>query len=715
VVLQRRRVSPPDSRFDPERKMTYNKSVKKNVLALVVLLLFSALAGAAVEQQKKRTAKDLPPQYRKWLQEEVVYIITPKERDVFLQLESDRERNIFIDAFWKQRDPDPTTEENEFKTEHYRRIQYANLWFGRDVPGAGWRTDMGRIYIILGEPKSTEKYENEISIRPVILWFYEGMSEYGLPGTFTLLFYKRDVNTEYRLYSPVSDGPYNLKLHYACDPGDIEAAYRTLNDLIPSVADASISLIPGETQTNLAPSLASEILLRQRIPAAPMEKVKDDYAEKLLRYKDIIEVDYSANYIQNDALIGVFQDAQGQSFVHYAIEPSRLTFEERDGRYRADVLVNAKISDEKNRTIYQFDRSFPLRLDQDQFTRIRPLPVSFQDLFPLVPGRYKVNILWKNSVAKEFTSLEADLLIPARDAFAMSQPILSYRTDRESKYRGTNKSFLIGGVQYQPNPRSIFLPGDTLSVFFQVQNPPEALRRNGRIEYTIFKNAMPVVTRTRTFQDAVNGTDFSEEFPLAGYGIANYLLQISIQDADGTERVGAKTPFGITSIPNFPRPWAVSVPLPSANDPAIGHALGEQYFRTGDVAKARPLLEAAHRGNPQSAAFALDYARLLFSLKEYAEVRSIARTFMTTESRYEFLQLLGDASKGLGEYGEAVTFYKDYLAHFGTNIVILNAIGECYVQVGNIPEALVAYERSLELDPKQENIRALVKTLKEKK
>ena len=132
--------------------MTYNKSVKKNVLGLILILLLGSIAATAAPQ-KKPTAKDLPPQFRKWLTEEVVYIITPKERDVFLQLESDRERKIFIDAFWKQRDPDLSTEENEFKTEHYRRIAYANQWFGRDVPGAGWRTDMGRIYIILGEPK----------------------------------------------------------------------------------------------------------------------------------------------------------------------------------------------------------------------------------------------------------------------------------------------------------------------------------------------------------------------------------------------------------------------------------------------------------------------------------------------------------------------------------------------------------------------------------
>ena len=124
--------------------------------SILALLLFSAVDIFA----SKREAKELPESYRKWLKEEVVYIITPREKKVFLQLESDKEKNIFIEAFWKQRNPNPNIPGNEFKKEHYRRISYANQWFGRESPGPGWRKAMGRIYIILGEPNFIEKYEN---------------------------------------------------------------------------------------------------------------------------------------------------------------------------------------------------------------------------------------------------------------------------------------------------------------------------------------------------------------------------------------------------------------------------------------------------------------------------------------------------------------------------------------------------------------------------
>ncbi len=105
------------------------------------LLAFS-LCAPLPGQAKKLVG--LPGGARTWLDEEVVYIITPKERDVFLKLGTDKERDIFIEAFWKQRDPTPGTPKNEFREEHYRRISYANRMYGRGTPLPGWKTDRGQ-------------------------------------------------------------------------------------------------------------------------------------------------------------------------------------------------------------------------------------------------------------------------------------------------------------------------------------------------------------------------------------------------------------------------------------------------------------------------------------------------------------------------------------------------------------------------------------------
>jgi GWxTD domain-containing protein len=120
--------------------------------------------------------------YKKWLEEEVIYIISSTQKDVFLQMETDRERELFIQAFWKHRDPTSGTHENEFKNEHYRRINYANYTFGRSVPKPGWKTDRGRIYIIIGEPRDIERFTGEVQIHNSEVWFYQGLGKYGLPN-----------------------------------------------------------------------------------------------------------------------------------------------------------------------------------------------------------------------------------------------------------------------------------------------------------------------------------------------------------------------------------------------------------------------------------------------------------------------------------------------------------------------------------------------------
>src|ERR1700756_5690530 len=112
------------------------------------------------EQQKKKNAKalkiELSRPYKKWLDEDVRWIITDEERAAFKQLSNDEERDQFIEAFWQRRDPTPDTVENEYKEEHYRRIAYANEHFAAGIPG--WKTDRGRTYVVFGPPDEVESH-----------------------------------------------------------------------------------------------------------------------------------------------------------------------------------------------------------------------------------------------------------------------------------------------------------------------------------------------------------------------------------------------------------------------------------------------------------------------------------------------------------------------------------------------------------------------------
>ena len=116
------------------------------------------LTDAERRAKEQALGQELATPYRKWLNEEVAYIVTNQERANFRALQTDAEREQFIEQFWLRRDPTPGTMENEFKEEHYRRIAYANDHFSTLIPG--WKTDRGRIYITYGPPDEIDDHSS---------------------------------------------------------------------------------------------------------------------------------------------------------------------------------------------------------------------------------------------------------------------------------------------------------------------------------------------------------------------------------------------------------------------------------------------------------------------------------------------------------------------------------------------------------------------------
>ncbi|MCJ7586890.1 MAG: GWxTD domain-containing protein, partial [Candidatus Aminicenantes bacterium] len=154
--------------ISPSPGYAHSAASPRSVLLATLLVVAVLGAGQTVSKPQLSAA------HRAWLEDEAVYIITATERSVFLKLQTDRERELFIAAFWKQRDPTPGTPENEFKTEHFRRIAYANQQLGREGAVPGWKTDRGRMYILLGEPLEILRYAGKSGIYDCESWFYQG-------------------------------------------------------------------------------------------------------------------------------------------------------------------------------------------------------------------------------------------------------------------------------------------------------------------------------------------------------------------------------------------------------------------------------------------------------------------------------------------------------------------------------------------------------------
>ncbi len=696
----------------------------KKKLLIFFLLFFQFFLPELLPS--KKSVKELPAHHRKWLEEEVVYIITDKEKDIFLQLGSDRDRNLFIDAFWKIRDPVPGTDENEFKKEHYRRIAYADKFYGRETTRQGWRTDRGRIYIILGPPSSIDRFPDRIGLNPAEIWFYHGNPDHGFPAAFNLVFYKRSGIGEFRLYSPVQNGPLELlrdTLVYEkdgssrhLDSSDYEGIYEQLFELAPVLALNSLTLIPGEQVVPGHLSLASEVLL-SNIYTYPQKKIDDEYAEKLLRYKDIVEVEYTANYMYSDFMVKSFQDPSGIFFVHYAIEPSKLSIDAFEDKYLANFKIIGKVSDLEGKTIFQYEKNLSLNFEEDQLQEIKNQSYSIQDMIPLIPGHYKFDVILKNTISKEFTSFEKDITIPPDISSLQMTPLfLGYKVEKSSTPLGVKKPFYIENNQIFSQPKNIFLPRENLVVFFQIFGLSDLLREEGTLKFIFSKDREVFFEKEKKISEYQEKRNFLEVFPLENFNSASYEIQVLLLDKNNKEMLFENEYFDITPLAGLPRPWIFAKVMPALKNTEYYFILGNQLLSRGDLDKARDHLERAYHNNPVNLKYAMSISDVYFRLKEYREVKETLKPFVGNEKKnFEFLKLLGRSCQSLREFEEAISYYKQYLEHMGTNLEILNSIGSCYYLLGDMAQALVAWERSLEINPNQGKIRDMVKSIKEKK
>ena len=696
--------------------------MKKKIISqdIVLFFVFSASFGA-----KKNTK--LPPEYKKWLEQDVVYIITSKERKAFKQLETDKQRDLFIEEFWRQRDPTPGTPRNEFRDEHYRRIAYANEWFGRGTSKPGWRTERGRIYIILGEPIYKDQFHNSQYIYPTELWYYQGNVSQGLEPFFYIVFYKRWGSGDFILYSPQTDGPQSLvplasheirpenrsfaaRQRMASRTFDEEQggeAYGIIKSRVSyDLAQASISLIPGGAA--VSPTESDKLL--GKVDTFPQKSVDDVYAYEFLEDKASVEVSYSVYYIGNTSEVRVLEDESGYFFVHYSIQPQSLSLNAYEDRYYSNIIISGRISDSDGRTVFQYERDYPLEFGKEQIKQVKMIPMAIQDSFPLVTGSYKVSVLFQNTVSKEFTSFERDIIIPEREAFWMGDLVLAYMKKKDQEL--LKSSFKIEDERFYPCLMREFTPQDTLHLFFQLYGLTEAQREEGWIRYAFFKKGKEQYAKKRKIKEYEDAKNFFEEFSLKDFPPSSYSVRVSVLDRDEREILFEEERFTVLSKIQA-RPWIQFKRYPGSGDPVYSFIRGAQLLNKEEMEKAEEELGKACEMDPEREDFAITYARVLLNRGADEDVKRVLMPFAEKHvSDNNLYYVLGRAHQALGEHEGAISCFQKYISHEGATFEVLNAIGECYFQIENLEEALRAWEKSLEINPDQPEIKKKVEEIK---
>ena len=682
-----------------------------NRAVLIVLVVASALFSSP----QKIREQDLPEKYRDWLNL-TSYIILPAEREVFFQLQNDRDRDIFVESFWKQRDPTPETPQNEFKEEHLRRVSYANTNLRRATPREGWRTDMGRMHIILGPPGSIERFDSQPGVHPCQVWYYRGEARKGLPALFALVFYQRGGAGEYKLYNPAADGPSSLLVRpEELDQTDYEAVYKKIKELTPSLAPVVLSVIPGEFPYAFTPSPQNSIILANIIES-PRKDVNPRYATDFLHFKGIVSTEYLTNYVESSAVVAVIPDpVLDVDLIHFFISPKKVSvdyYRPKD-QYYCNFKLNASLK-KGDEIIFQHEKDFALYFPPDRKDQIEANGVAVRDGLPAAEGEYDLALLLQNSVGKEFSYIEKKIRVPARTEAAaqLTGPLIGYRLETV----GTDAllPFKVLDRQISVDSNDTLSTRDELAVLFALADVPESLWRGGRARIKIkglkgegaSETELSLALSDQPFKKTMI---FSRAIPTLGLGPDYYEIGLAVIDGEGKILMEETANIILSALESVSHPVTLVRPSPPAMNYLLLYGLAYQYDKLALPEKAEAFYTRALELNPGYKRGIIEHAGFLVRVGKFDKGLAEAERVRDDEGlRFQYALITGLAHMGKGDYEKAIPLFQEGNRIYNSDVQLLNSLGTCYYRTGRKKEALEALNASLRLNPEQKDIKELI-------
>jgi GWxTD domain-containing protein len=518
--------------------------------------------GKAKGPSDKQLLKELDSQYKKWLDEDVIYIISPEERNAFIHLQTNEEREQFIEAFWQRRNPDPDSPENTFKEEHYRRIAYANEHFASGVPG--WKTDRGRIYIAWGPPDEREEHTaGETYERPLDegggstaayayeTWRYRYAQ--GLGENFIMEFVDPSGTGEFHFTTDPSekDALINMPgagLTIAEAMGTADKTQRFNNTDGTHLAGSSEGVIQG---SELNEFTRLENYAKAFTP--PPVKFKDleaDVTSRLVR--DQLKYDYRFDFmrITSDTVLVP---------ITVQVPTRQLTFKEASGVDTSTLNVFARVTSLSGRVIQTFEDT----LTDDQPAALLQQSLGsaqiYQKQVPLSPGLYKLDIVVRDVNSGNVGVVDTRLAVPRfqEDTLSASSVILSDQISPVSAKDIGLGQFVIGDLKVRPKMDSTFTPADKMGVFLQVYNlkvDDKTHKADASVEYTVTKDKEtdPVLKFTLTSDKMPqHGEELTLPYAITLGSLApgKYTLAVAITDNLAKQTIKPNASFTVKALP----------------------------------------------------------------------------------------------------------------------------------------------------------------------
>jgi GWxTD domain-containing protein len=490
-------------------------------VVLTLLVFGGSLASAAQDKEKaqdkdkaqtkkdpnaKKKKEELKSVYKKWIEEDVAYIITDEERRAFKALKTDEERDKFIEGFWLRRDPDPDTPENEYKDQYYERIQYANEHYASGIPG--WKTDRGRIYIMYGKPDEIEShpaggpydrpsYEGggTTTTYPFEVWWYRYIEGIG-----------SDIEIEF--VDPSGSGEY----HIARNPNE--------KDAMLYVPNAGLTLAEELGLSNKADRVAmangfgnggadqTGQLFGGRAKDGEFEKLQllhDLQKPPVIKFPDL-EVKADVPEIANDVLpFSIrtdFMRISGESVVTMftvQFDHRDVSFKNQGGIYSGSINLYAKLTGLSGRSAGMFEDV----LQTSRYTETQ-MPVAqtqrslYQKNVVLPPGRYKIDVVSRDVNSGKTGVLHHSFEVPRYQEKQLSTSTLVLAASIQSLNNQTihTGQFVLGGYKVEPYVSGIYKPNQNLAMYLQVYDAEmdqATLKPALKVEYVVSKGGKEVM------------------------------------------------------------------------------------------------------------------------------------------------------------------------------------------------------------------------------
>jgi GWxTD domain-containing protein len=509
---------------------------------------------------EKQVLKELATPYKKWLNEDVVYIISDTERRAFLQLQTNEERENFIEEFWQRRSPDPDSVDNPVKEEHYRRIAYANEHFASGV--AGWRTDRGRIYIMYGKPDTLESHtQGENYERPLDqgggetkTYAFEDWTYHYIEGI--------GENVELEFVDPSGTGEFRL----TTDPSEKDALLYVPGAGLTLAEQEGMSDKAARFQntdgTHMAPSPYgarssnldefSRLELEAKIWQPPAVKFKDLEAVVSSRIvHDQIKFDYRFDFLR----------VSGDSVlvpITLQIPNNQLSFQNKDGVHTAIINLFGRITTLSGRPVQTFEdtvrRDFPDSLLQ---ASLRSASI-YQKALPLRPGLYKLDVVLKDTTSNNIGVVNTRLAVPPfeDDKLQASTLILADEISPvPSKDIGLGM-FVIGSMKVRPKLDQSFSANQSIGLYFQVYNlkiDDNTHKNNASLDIQIFQgnqSVKHVVQNSEQLHQSGEQMTVQESLPPQTLAPGKYRIEIKTTDAVSNQSISRSAEFTVTPPPN---------------------------------------------------------------------------------------------------------------------------------------------------------------------